>query len=714
MGQLMTSSRAQDDPTWNYVRPLAKVLPYLRFDPVGPDLFECVVLDGLPTKVLSSEPDGSYRTRDTFTPHPTLPDAWKYIGRLDDRVTLVNGEKVLPIPYEHRVRQSELVKECLVFGVARAFPGLLVVPSTQGESLSKAELLEQIQPFIERANEHAESFARIPLEMVEVLDPGTDYPATDKGTVIRAASYMRFEALIEALYTRFETAGDDLVHLDSEEALREYLHPLMAGVGVKNLDDDTDFFAAGTDSLQAITARGHMMRQVFLSGTVLGNNVVFEHPSIRKLARFLHSLNGGSVEDVEDEVAVMRRLVEKYSDFKAFTPGTSTPDGDVVVSPLPLNTLLIADVQLLTGATGSLGAHILSQLLPLPYIRHIYVLARASTPHAARNRVLNALSSRALPTSNMDKLTCLPSDLSLPDLGLGPLILGGLRSELTQVIHSAWAVNFNLGVSSFEAANIAGVRHLLDLCLSVPHETPARLAFVSSVSAAAGTPLPAVIPEALIEDPSHAQAMGYARSKWVAEHIVGAAGRAGVDARVLRAGQLVGDSVHGMWNPTEAIPLMLQTAVTLGVLPLLDESPSWLPMDIVAGVCIELSGIDASNRGSPGGVYHVQNPTTFSWNADLIPALSSLGLDFTAVPQREWVARLRDGEQDPEKNPAVKLLDFYAGKYDNDRPGRKGLEFDMRLTRERSPLLDAGFDVVRRRLMAKCLKSWEGAWKKDV
>lgn len=56
------------------------------------------------------------------------------------------------------------------------------------------------------------------------------------------------------------------------------------------------------------------------------------------------------------------------------------------------------------------------------------------------------------------------------------------------------------------------------------------------------------------------------------ERIVGAAASgAGVHARVLRIGQIVGDSRVGVWSGTEAIPLMIRSAVTLGVLPDLDE-----------------------------------------------------------------------------------------------------------------------------------------------
>lgn len=330
-----------------------------------------------------------------------------------------------------------------------------------------------------------------------------------------------------------------------------------------------------------------------------------------------------------------------------------------------------------------------------------------------------------LPRSyNTGKFTALPSDLSQPDLGLGLDAYNALSTSVTAVIHSAWAVNFTLNVSSFEAQHIAGTRHLLDLCLSVPFGRPARMAFISSISAGAGTPSPALIPETLIEDPSHAHPMGYARSKWVAEHMIHAAATAtGMEARVLRSGQIMGDSVNGKWNPTEALPLMFRAALTIGALPALDETPSWLPVDMSARAVLELSGLlnqgptNTFNSGyfcrrdPESTVYHVQNNQTPRWTEDILPALAVAGLDFEIVPQREWIRRLREGEQDPVKNPTTKLVDFFARKYDNDGPGLKGIVFDTKVTEQRSRTIADGYDIIKSGLLARCVESWKKDWQ---
>jgi hypothetical protein len=340
MGQLMTSFREPTDKAWNYVRPFPKVAPYLKFVPSGDGEFECVVLDGLPTKLLSNsdDPPNSFYTRDTFTPHPSIPNAWKYIGRLDDRVTLVNGEKVLPVPFEHRLRKSELVEEALVFGVGKAFPGLLLFPSEKAKDMTRETFLEHVKPIIQEANENAEKFGQVSLDMVEALPFGTSYPRTDKGTIIRAASYRAFGELIESIYVKFEThdaARDGARRNLDRPGLETYLLDLFSStIGVSGLTPDTDFFERGTDSLQAVAARARIMREIDIGDAVLGNNVVFEHPSVRKLAAYLYSLVSGEELVQDDETTLMAQLIEKYSDFPPFVPGNEQPDGEVVVSHL--------------------------------------------------------------------------------------------------------------------------------------------------------------------------------------------------------------------------------------------------------------------------------------------------------------------------------------------------------------------------------------------
>jgi hypothetical protein len=146
------------------------------------------------------------------------------------------------------------------------------------------------------------------------------------------------------------------------------------------------------------------------------------------------------------------------------------------------------------------------------------------------------------------------------------------------------------------------------------------------------------------------------------------------------------------------------------------QTPSWLPVDVVARVVLELSGLTSSVDGTsnasydPSVVYHVQNPNVFHWTRDLLPALRDAGLSFQTVPQREWVTRLRKSEPDPNKNPTRKLLNFYSNKYDNDEMGRSGLTFVTEKTANASPSLRNGYDVVGGGIVTKLVRQWRMQW----
>ncbi|RYO53965.1 hypothetical protein AA0116_g10176 [Alternaria tenuissima] len=707
-GRVMTSVRPPDDNAWNYLRILPQVQQYLLMDEVAPNIFECVALDGLKSKstINSDDPPNSFRTRDLFAKHPTKPNHWKYVSRLDDRLTLVNGEKVLPIPIEGRIRQEAFVQEAIVFGDGKTVPGIVIIKADAAADMNDEEFLQHIWPAVEDANSRAESFSRIPRDLIVVLPSGTKYATTDKSTFIRAQVYEQFKQQIQDAYEKFENDTSGSVALPLPE-LEAYLsRRFREELGVEPGSSESDFFACGIDSLQCLRMWSLIKKEIDLGGkqAEVGQNLLYETGNIAALARYLHGLRTGETEDAQGHEQIMNDLITKYSD----------------VIPTKRSIYGRRNV-VLTGATGGLGAHLLAQLVRNVDVDKVYALVRASSDFVALRRTLESLSARGLsPTQEeLEKIVALPADLSKPDFGLGIDRFERLSSDVGLVIHSAWAVNFNISVQSFEKEHIAAVKNLINLCQRDPYRgRPGSFFFCSSVSSAAATPRPGTVPEGPVTDISHVQRTGYARSKYVAEHIVlNAARRVGADARVLRVGQLVGDSKVGQWNTTEGIPLMIQTAVTLGALPALDEEMSWLPVDHAARIILDCCdvpsedpesdfdrysprdadfdpypvkelennptspvyspvGSDYIPRGRrrprrpsfveippPDLVYHVLNPTRFHWTRDMLPALAAAGFKFETLPTDQWMERLRNSEQDPKKNPPIKLLDWFESKY---------------------------------------------------
>lgn len=342
-------------------------------------------------------------------------------------------------------------------------------------------------------------------------------------------------------------------------------------------------------------------------------------------------------------------------------------------------------------------------------VAKVYCLVRAANPKQAHARTRQSLRTRCvyhtLSIDDRSKIVALPSNLGDNYLGLGCDQYGEIAKDITHLYHFAWSVNFNKNIESFEKDCIAGVRNLIKLCLRSQRPEPASFNFCSSVSATVQTPGGAV-PESLPASLSYAQNMGYAQSKLVAEHLCDrAAAQTGIKARVLRVGQIIGDTQYGIWNDTEAIPMIFQTAKTIGALPELNETPAWLPVDVVANACIDISSSCALS-----GVFNIVNHNTFHWTEDLLPKIKASGLDFETVSQREWIRRLRDSNQDPVENPPIKLLDFFASKYDNDRPRTSLVYANGKSQGYSLALQNAG--TIDESLTRKIISNLEETWSK--
>jgi len=330
----MTSFREPGDKAWDYVRAGDAVKSYLQWEERSPGIFELVVLDGWSSKVASNRPDGSYATKDLFTSHPTIPNAWKYFARLDDTIVLMNGEKIVPNTFEHLIRHQKLVAEAVLFGSGKVRPGLMILPSEAARNLSADDLRRELVPALQEANKDMPGYAQMTLDMVEILPVGTEYPRTDKGTVIRAAFYKKFEAEIEQVYDSADVPSGELslsqpelkIYIRAE--LLKILPPTSSGL----LEDDTDFFSIGIDSLQAIQLRTVLSKNIQTNKQKLGSNIVFDFPSINVLAEELYRMRTGGKSNVVSVVDKMQDLISKYSVFELHVPVENNNEGNYLVS----------------------------------------------------------------------------------------------------------------------------------------------------------------------------------------------------------------------------------------------------------------------------------------------------------------------------------------------------------------------------------------------
>lgn len=285
--------------------------------PIGSGLFELVCLEGLKSRVLSNsqDPPNSLHTSDLWSPHPDTPNLWKFVGRIDDRITLLNGEKVLPLPIEGLIRDDVLVQEAVVFGIDRTVPGLFVFRSPLAAHLSDDEFLEHIWPRIIQANERAEAFSQIVRDLILVFPPEVEFPKTDKGSLMRFIGYKKFSKEIDDVYRKFESSGSDgNLELGILETQEHLLFLCGRELGL-DIGLDTDLFAAGLDSMKAIQFASLIRKGIKLRDYCkdLSATNIYEMVNLRKLAGYLCSADGRrhEISDIE----TMEALIEKHNEF---------------------------------------------------------------------------------------------------------------------------------------------------------------------------------------------------------------------------------------------------------------------------------------------------------------------------------------------------------------------------------------------------------------
>src|SRR5437588_1958918 len=116
---------------------------------------------------------------------------------------------------------------------------------------------------------------------------------------------------------------------------------------------------------------------------------------------------------------------------------------------------------LLTGATGFVGMELLARFLERTR-RTVYALVRAGDERHARERLRATVASLVGdPCAYEDRIVAVPGDVTHPALGLGSL--DWLADEVTDIIHGAASVSFELGLPESRSINVEGTRRMLEL-----------------------------------------------------------------------------------------------------------------------------------------------------------------------------------------------------------------------------------------------------------
>ncbi|KAI9058660.1 acetyl-CoA synthetase-like protein [Trametes sanguinea] len=648
-----------------------------------PDIYELVALDSatLTPNVFNCVIDGrpAFSTNDLLQRHPTKKNLFRIFGRADDQLMLSTGEKTNPGPLEAILSQDPHVHACLMFGRGRFQNGVLIQPEEPFDPSDDAKLEDfrnKIWPSIEKMNAYAPSHSRIFKEMIMVTSPNKPLEYTAKGTPRRQVCINAYSEEIDALYKRVEESAQ--VEMEpprdwSPESTREYVGNVVRKV-MKNdeVQDEDDIFLQGCDSLQATWIRNTLTHTLRVASRAnvhkVPSNFVYTHPSIVALSNFISGLVSGQTIDADAEqkesIERMRALLDKYSAGLERRFPENIGDGHSNGHANGHAGQPTAQVTLVTGTTGRLGSHILSQLLARNDVDRVFALNReaSGSVEALIARQKAAFEHWGLDPNLLDsgKATMYVVNLAQPYFGLSQGEYDEMRQSVTQIIHNAWRVDFQVSLPSFEPL-IAGTRNLLDLALNSSVPGGPHVLFVSSIGTLRNYSDAKPAPESLEFGPGFALGTGYCESKWVTEQLLRrAAAKTGLRTTSVRLGQVSGDQRTGGWNTSEWVAALVRVSQRLGCIPMKDEDLTWVAVDVMASTLQEMvtSGELA---------LHLVSPKPVPWSTVFGPIAERLNLP--TVPYAEWLKKLEHSAAVANAGPGVahhesahNLVDFFKSE----------------------------------------------------
>ncbi|KIM94086.1 hypothetical protein OIDMADRAFT_45882 [Oidiodendron maius Zn] len=363
---------------------------------------------------------------------------------------------------------------------------------------------------------------------------------------------------------------------------------------------------------------------------------------------------------------------------------------------------------LLTGATGSLGSHLVAYFALQPTVKMVICLNRYNSTECMV-RQIQALESRGLflDSETLSKLKVLETNTSKPMLGLSNMEYTKLVNSVTSIVHNAWPMSITRPVNAFEPQFMA-MRNLIQLareCSGRRHQNEPRIGFqfISSIATVGYYPLwsgRAIIPEDKMTVDS-VLPTGYGDAKLICERILDETlHKYPNDFRpmVVRIGQIAGSKTSGYWNPVEHLAFLIKSSHVLRILPNFEG--------VINDVAASLGEL-LLNEITPYQIYHIENPARQPWR-DMVEVLAEgLGIPReNVIPFNAWIDRVR---QFPPSladidNPAARLAEFLDSHFVRMSCG--DLILDTAHTTEHSETL-RNSRPLSRDLVMKYIRAWK-------
>ncbi len=386
--------------------------------------------------------------------------------------------------------------------------------------------------------------------------------------------------------------------------------------GIEKVGVTDDFFDIGGDSLKAIEyiAKAHNI------GIKIGLQDVFDYPTVRELCE--HFMHGS-----ESEILYKQEDFEKYQELLR----KNVLDDNFVPEKKSLGNIL------LTGATGFLGAHVLDALMREESGK-IYCLVRGGAKKLVE--MLHYYFGDQYDTEIGKRILPVVGDITNPDLSLN------IPDDVQTVIHTAASVKHYGSYQYFHDINVQGTQNVIDYAKQIR----AKLIHISTISVS-GNSFADAFTVYRSEEEKHFDEQSlfieqeldnvYVRSKFEAEMAVLDAALDGLDAKIIRVGNLTNRASDFMFQPNyaqNAFLTRIKAALEFGKLP-----------EYLIPLYAEFSPIDETAEGVIRIAQYAKEQSVFHLNSNrpiyftrLLEVLKSLEIPMEVISGKEFNRLLQE------------------------------------------------------------------------
>lgn len=426
-----------------------------------------------------------------------------------------------------------------------------------------------------------------------------------------------------------ENITNDIEYVVPETQIQKALCKLIELVlGTSPVGITDDFFDLGGDSLKAI----ELVSKAHNEGIYFNLQNVFDYPTVSQLCECIESGNKPTVSYADVDFTAINMLLQKNK-LECITSPQTQEVGNI----------------LLAGATGYLGTHILADYLDNDN-GIAYCLVRGKDKEDSTKRLYDLLNFYfGDKYADNERIEVVCADLQKDKFGLFDTEYSALTDKVDTVINCAASVKHYGTYPYFYEVNVDTVKRLVSFCKSAK----VKLIHISTLSISGNGFDTKYCDEKTFSETNFyiGQPLDnvYARSKFEAERVVLEAMTEGLQATIMRMGNLTNRCSDGMFQMNYESNAFLKriTALSeLGAYPhsISDFAVEFTPIDEAAGAVMSI----LRNFDGKKTVFHINNPKAIKLSK-MFDIFKLFGIDITGIDDLAFSNKLKELSIQKEK-----------------------------------------------------------------